>query len=87
MLNKVLEVINKEGNFSSRFIARELNLQEAVVDDLKNKLINMGYIIKISCDMSACEKCSCGCSSSKLNDKVDYEITKKGYNLLTKMGR
>lgn len=87
MLNKVLELINKEGNFSSRFIARELNLQEAVVDDLKDKLINMGYITKISCDMSACEKCSCGCSSNKLNDKIDYEITKKGYDLLTKMGR
>lgn len=87
MLNKVLEFINKEGNFSSRVIARELNIQESMVDDLKNKLINMGYISKVSCDMSACEKCSCGCSSKKLNDKVDWEITKKGYNLLNKIGR
>ncbi|MDS0526615.1 FeoC-like transcriptional regulator [Clostridium sp. SHJSY1] len=87
MLNKVLEIINKESNFSSRFIARQLNLQETMVDDLKNKLISMGYIAKISCDMSACEKCSCGCSSKKLNDKVDYEITKKGYNLLNKIRR
>ncbi|MBD7912966.1 MULTISPECIES: FeoC-like transcriptional regulator [Clostridium] len=87
MLNKVLEFINREGNFSSRVIAREFNLQESMVDDFKNKLINMGYIAKISCDMSACEKCSCGCSTKKLNDKVDWEITKKGYELLNKIGR
>ncbi|NEU06376.1 FeoC-like transcriptional regulator [Clostridium senegalense] len=85
MLYKVLNFLHKEGNFSTKAISKSLKLPEPIIDDLKEKLINMGYIKKVICDVSMCEKCSCGCNSKKLNDKADWEITEKGINLLKKI--
>ncbi|RDY23773.1 hypothetical protein CHF27_006530 [Romboutsia maritimum] len=84
MLIKVLDCLNKKGNFSARIISKELNIPELIVEDLKDKLIKMECIRKVNCDQSLCEKCTCGCSSTKLNDKVDWEITDKGYKILNK---
>ncbi|MGG7179333.1 FeoC-like transcriptional regulator [Clostridium paraputrificum] len=87
MLINILDCLNKEGNFSTNFISNELNIPSSLVEDLKNRLINMGYISKVSCDTTMCEGCSCGCNSIKLNDKTDWNITEKGHEVLKKMGR
>lgn len=84
MLYKVLEFLHKEGNFSTKAISKELSIPELIIDDLKSRLISMGYIKKITCDRTMCEKCTCGCSTKKLNDKIDWEITEKGIKLLNK---
>ena len=52
---------------------------------MKNKLISSGYIEKDSCDTSMCEKCSCGCNTKMLNDKIEWKITEKGHKVLKKM--
>lgn len=85
MLYKILKYLNEEGNFSTRSISKSLNIPEPMIDDLKEKLVGMGYIKKFSCDTSMCASCSCGCASKKLNDKTDWEITEKGTNLLKKI--
>lgn len=87
MLINVLRCLYENGNFSTSFISKKLNIPEAMVDDVKNKLISMGYITKVSCDTTMCEKCSCGCGTIKLNEKTDWDITKKGHEILSKMGR
>ena len=84
MVFKVLDFLNKEGNFSTKTISRELNIPEIIVEDIKENLIKMECIKKIECNKSLCEKCSCGCNSAKLNDKIDWEITDKGKKILNK---
>ena len=85
MLLRILSLLHEKGNFSTNFISKELGLPTALVEDIKNKLISSGYIRQASCDTSMCEKCSCGCSTKMLNDKIEWEITDKGYKVLKKM--
>ena len=85
MLLRILSLIQEKGNFSTNFISKELGLPAALVDDMKNKLISSGYIEKDSCDTSMCEKCSCGCNTKMLNDKIEWKITEMGHKVWKKM--
>lgn len=89
MLNKVFKFINKNGSFSTKLIADNLDISESIVEDLKNRLQMMGYIKKVEegCSSEACAKCSCGCAKTKKLDRtVKWEITPKGKSLIDKIG-
>ncbi|MCM1991915.1 FeoC-like transcriptional regulator [Oceanirhabdus seepicola] len=86
MLMKILRAIY-EGTASITMIANKLNINKAIVEQMIENLINMGYIRKasLSCDTSACAKCSSksscgsGCGSS---DIYFYQVTDKGKKAL-----
>jgi len=82
MLMKILRAIY-EGTASITMIANELSINKAIVEQMIENLINMGYIRKesLSCDTSACCKCSSK-SSCGSSDLFFYQVTDKGKNVL-----
>ena len=90
MLNRVLEFISKSGDFSTISIANNLGISESMAEDMKDRLIRMGYVEKFGgseCSSESCKKCSCGCGKTiKLDRTVNWKITKKGSRLVSKIG-
>lgn len=80
MLKDILNKINKDGYFSNRILAKELNVTEDVISDAISQLIRMGYIVKeeSSYDCStACGGCPFAQSCNKEIIKT-YQISEKG---------
>lgn len=87
MLNKLLKFISESGDFSTISIAKKLNISEPMVEDMKDRLVKMGYVEKVQCSTEACEKCSCGCGRSRrINRTFNWKISQKGEKLLDKIG-
>ncbi|GAA0071024.1 hypothetical protein UT300003_25480 [Clostridium sardiniense] len=82
MLKDILNYMYANKDFSSKNIAKNLEMSEEVVDEYKNKLELTGYIKKGDCSSAACEKCSCGCNEKSLNPIIQWEFTDKALNLI-----
>ena len=87
MLGEILKFISEKSNFSTSAISEGLNLPMPMIDDIKSKLVNMGYIEKIECSSETCEQCSCGCGKVKnLNGAIEWRITDKGNKFISRIG-
>lgn len=83
MLLKVLNFIYNNKIFSSKVIGKELGLSSEMVESLKKKLEELELIKKKeSCEKGNCNKCTCGCSNTSLNNTVNWIITEKGLRFL-----
>jgi predicted transcriptional regulator len=83
MLKDVLKEINESKVFSKTLISKNLNINEALVEDALNQLIRMGYIVE-DIGLPTCQhKCS-GCSTSNCSTTSlkTMNITDKGKKLL-----
>lgn len=86
MMMKVLKRIAKGGLYSNRIIARELGIDEAMVEQMIFQLERLGYIEKDSMNGgSCCEGGCCGtskkksCCSGNNNVNIDlWKLTEKG---------
>lgn len=91
MLMKVLKKLFDGGLYSNNTIARELNVDEGLVEHMIIQLQHMGYIEKEenkggACSCSGCspsKKASC-CSSSNVRIGM-WTLTQKGKTALTTM--
>jgi Uncharacterized membrane-associated protein/domain len=83
MLMKILKRLSEGGMYSNKSVARELGIDESLVEQMISQLENMGYIEKDS--MSSCNG-GCGCSSSQKSSccnssSIDinmWKVTDKG---------
>lgn len=83
MLMKVLKRLVQGGKYSNKIMAKELGIDEGMVEQMLIQLQRLGYIEKE--DMAACSRgCDCGsskkescCSSSSVNINM-WKITDKG---------
>ncbi len=86
MLMKILRAIY-EGTASITMIANKLSINKAIVEQMIENLIYMGYIRKVSlsCNRSACCKCASksSCGSNGAEKIYYYEVTEKGKKALT----
>lgn len=62
MLMKILKRLSEGGMYSNKSVARELGIDDSLVEQMISQLENMGYIEKDN--MSSCND-SCGCSCSQ----------------------
>ena len=85
MIKEILNDLKKNGDFSSKAISRNLNIPKEIVDDMKDKLIKMGYLEKKECNESMCKGCSCGCSNRELNKSLEWIITEKGEKIINRV--
>ncbi|WP_288478119.1 FeoC-like transcriptional regulator [uncultured Clostridium sp.] len=84
MIKKILNELKKNGDFSSKTISRNLDIPKEMVDDMKDRLIKMGYLEKKECNENMCKGCSCGCSSRELNKSSEWIITEKGEKIINR---
>lgn len=92
MLMRILKRLSKGGIYSNNLMAKELGIDESLVEQMVVQLQHMGYIEKDSIN-SCSGSCDCGCSkkSSCCSDKPNininiWKITDKGRNMLKKVG-
>jgi hypothetical protein len=91
MLMKVLKRLALGGRYSNALMAKELGIDESMVEQMILQLQQLGYIEKA--DMSACSGgCDCGSSSKKASccnsNNVDinmWKITNKGKETALKL--
>lgn len=87
MLMKVLKRLSQGGMYSNKLVARELGIDESLVEQMIFQLENMGYIEKDN--MKSCNG-GCGCSPSEkssccgnTNISINFwKITDKGKKVL-----
>ena len=83
MLKDVLKEINESKVFSKTLISKNLNINEALVEDAINQLIRMGYIVEDTGLPTCQHKCSgCSTSSCSTTSLKTVNITDKGKKLL-----
>ena len=83
MLIKILKTLFKGGRYSNKLMAKELGVDESLVQQMIDKLLHMGYIEKEK--INSCGD-GCGCCSSKKscstsNQSTDiniWKVTQKG---------
>ncbi|MGL4992424.1 MAG: FeoC-like transcriptional regulator [Sarcina sp.] len=86
MLKKILEYIKSDGEFNSKNIARNLELNEVIVEQYLKILIKKEYIVKetqSNCNITKCSSCSCGCGKI-LNSGETWKFTQKAIKVLNK---
>ncbi|MCB2359003.1 FeoC-like transcriptional regulator [Clostridium estertheticum] len=92
MLMKVLKRMAQGDRYSNKIMARELGVDEGMVEQMLMQLERKGYIEKE--DMVSCSgSCDCGsatkkasCCSSK-SDIIMWKITTKGNEATLKMAK
>lgn len=90
MLMKILKRLSQGGMYSNKSVARELGIDESLVEQMISQLQNMGYIEKES--MSSCNS-DCGGSCSKKSsccgtNNIDinmWRVTDKGKNVVIRL--
>lgn len=88
MIVKILKALKDSEFYSKKSIARKLNVDEIMLEQMMSRMKEMGYIEEDN--MNTCSGCSCGSSKSKsccCDDKSTvnvtmWKITKKGNQLL-----
>lgn len=89
MLLKILKRLAQGGLYSNKSMAKELGVDEGLVEQMISQLQQMGYIEKD--DIGSCSS-GCGCCSSKsscCSDKnnIDiniWKVTEKGKKVIVK---
>jgi len=82
MFKEIIEQISKSPYLSKKEIAKTLELEENLVEQMFLDLIRMGYLKKEVCD-SSCNSCPISNFCAKTDTSIDYyEITSKGYQLI-----
>ncbi|MBU3158360.1 transcriptional regulator [Clostridium frigoris] len=83
MLIKILKRLAQGGLYSNKLMARELGMDEGVVEQMITQLQNLGYIEKddeekcsSGCDCGSSKKDSC-CGKTDIGVKI-WNITEKG---------
>lgn len=86
MFKKILKYMWSNGEFNTGIISKALNINQALVEQVKIDLINKGYIQKEEglCDTDKCKSCSCGCSGNLLNEVSSYKFTEKAMKIFRK---
>jgi predicted ArsR family transcriptional regulator len=85
MLMKILRMLSEKGRCSSQSMAKELGIDEVLVEQMIDKLIDMGYIEKSKIDSGSCGCCSnkvCSCSKSNDIGINIWQFTAKGNKAL-----
>ena len=86
MLIKILKRLAQGGMYSNKVIAKELEMDEALIEQMIIQLQNLGYIQKESIKNPSLS-CNCGCGSCSTkgtccaSNNIDiniWKITKKG---------
>ncbi|MCY6484471.1 FeoC-like transcriptional regulator [Clostridium aestuarii] len=78
MLMNLLYEISKGGAYSDAKVAKKLHTSEQMIIQMKEQLVNMGYIEEYKpCKCSgACSSCGCSCEFKEIV-KI-WDVTKKG---------
>ena len=86
MLKDILRYMQKYGEFETKVIAKNLNLNEMIVEQCKEELIKKGYIIKEddSCVIEKCKSCTCDCSGKSLNEFSSWKFSEKAIKIINK---
>lgn len=90
MLMKILQRLGQGGMYSNKSMAKELNIDESLVEQMIKQLQNLGYIEKENMEncSSQCNCCSAksscySCRNSKHNIDINiWKITSKGKNAI-----
>lgn len=82
MLMKILKRLAQGGMYSNQSMARELEMDESLVEQMITQLQHLGYIEKdlLSCGGNCCN-CSSKCSRCTSNHSADvniWKLTNKG---------
>ncbi len=92
MLMRILKRLTQGGIYSNNLMAKDLGIDESLVEQMVIQLQHMGYIEKDSIN-SCSECCNCGgskkssCCSEKPSANINiWKITEKGRNALKKVG-
>lgn len=92
MLMKILKRLSEGGIYSNKLMAKELAVDESLVEQMITQLQHMGYIEKEN--MGNCSSgCDCGSSSKKgsccsSNNNIEiniWKITKKGKDAISNL--
>lgn len=87
MIKEILIYIYKNNDFDTKNIAKNLSLNEELVEKTKENLIKKGYLkFEEKCSQEKCKMCNCDCSSKKLNEVKTIIFTEKAMNILKKAG-
>lgn len=82
MFKEVIQVISKSPYLSKKEMAKQLNIEENLIEQIFLDLIRMGYLKREVCD-SSCHTCPVSNFCAKTDTKIEYwEITPKGYQLI-----
>ncbi|MFP4462158.1 MAG: FeoC-like transcriptional regulator [Thermotogota bacterium] len=82
MFKEIIQVISKSPYLSKKDIAKQLKIEENLIDQILMDLIRMGYLKKEVCD-SSCNACPVSNFCAKTDTEIEYwEITEKGYQLI-----
>jgi predicted transcriptional regulator len=83
LLKEILRSMDESGALLKSKVAKDLNINEEMLEDLINQLIRMNYLNE-DLGSPTCEtKCSgCPLSSCNTTPVKMYQITPKGKNLL-----
>lgn len=90
MLMKILKRLSEGGIYSNNSMARELGIDESLVEQMISQLQNMGYIEKDnmnSCNSGCggcCSKKSSCCDSNNIEMNI-WRVTDKGRQALTRL--
>lgn len=63
MMMKILKRLSEGGLYSNKMMAKELGIDESMVEQMISQLERLGYIKKDN--MNASSGCDCGCCNSK----------------------
>lgn len=86
MMMKILKRLSEGGLYSNKMMAKELGIDESMVEQMISQLERLGYIKKDNmnsssgCDCGCCSpKKSKSCCSGKNNVNIDlWKLTEKG---------
>lgn len=86
MMMKILKRLSEGGLYSNKIMARELGVDEGIVEQMISQLERLGYITKDNmnsssgCDCGGCgSKKSKSCCGGKSNVNIDlWKLTEKG---------
>lgn len=85
MMMKILKRLAKGGLYSNKIVAKELGIEEGMVDQMIFQLERLGYIVKDNMNSSSCCACSSctdkkkSCCSGNNNVNIDlWKLTDKG---------
>jgi len=82
MFKQIIQVISKSPYLSKKEIAKQLNIEENLIEQVFLDLIRMGYLKKEECD-SSCNACPISNFCAKTDSSIEYwQITPKGYQLI-----
>lgn len=82
MFKEIIQAISKSPYLSKKEMAKQLNIEENLIEQIFLDLIRMGYLKKEVCD-SSCHACPVSNFCAKTDSKIEYwEITPKGYQLI-----